>query len=329
MKKSIKISIILILSLVILMIPSIAKASSESTILKESDKYLIYNEKITSNNLVFALSSENEKVDLIFFPVAKDSAAENAKYVAYVDSTNQSYLDENLEAFLFVRDKDDTTNYIIDGEKISLKNAIDTEVVETTTKRIDVDSKETNTTEEIIDGVRTQVTKGKIVIKNNGEYSYIIIKLPTSGENDYTKLFGYAKELGDTQALDKLTFEEKLELMKNFYTLYTNLEPSVDDEAWQNVGKDMEILEPEDTVNGQQYIVFIQDKTNGIIDAQFMTCKSNYTPLYEKESVVIKETSKLPVTYDSIALIVIFVVIIVAIIIVLAIRKNASKKENK
>ena len=58
-----------------------------------------------------------------------------------------------------------------------------------------------------------------------------------------------------------------------------------------------------------------------------MTCYDKYNPIYEKETVTIKETSKLPVTYDSIALIVIFTIVIVAIVIVLVVRKKASKKE--
>lgn len=333
MKKSIKIIMMLSILVALILIPNIISANTESIILKKSDEYLIYNENAMNEEFTFALGKENKKENLIFFPSAKDSSELEAKNVAYIDSTTEAYLDENSEAFLFIRDKEG--NYIVDAEKISLKNAIDKELVETTTKRIKVDTTQSSKTTETIDGVKTEVTKGKVVITDSeqAKYSYILIKLPTAGENDYSKLMDLAEKIANKEELEKLDFMQKLELMDSFYSLYRTLEPKANDNAWLEV-QNSEILQPEDSKNGEQYIVFIKsvegnDTVNDtVIDAQFLTCYDEYTPLYEKETVIIKETTKLPVTYDStITLLIILAVIIVAIVVVILIRKKVNKKE--
>lgn len=329
MKKTIKILILVSIIIFILLIANIVNAGSKSIILKESGKYLIYNNEAIAEEFTFALSKENSKDGLIFFPSGKDSNESNAKNVAYVDETTQSYIDENSEAFLFVRDAEG--NYIIEGEKINLKTAVDTQLVETTTKRIKVDTTKSNTTQTMIDEVLTEVTKGKVVITDleEAKYSYILVKLPTEGENNYSKLMDLAEKIANKEELAKLSFMQKLELMNNFYSLYVELEPAVNDSAWIEV-ENLEILQPEDSKNGEQYIAFIKS-VNGdetIIDAQFLTCFEDYKPLYEKETITIVETSKLPVTYDStITLFIILAVIVVAIIVVIVIRKKVDKKE--
>lgn len=330
MKKSIKITLMLILLIAVMVIPTLISASTESKILKKSDKYLIYNESAMNEEFTFAFGTENQnKESLIFFPSAKDSNEEGAKNIAYIDETTKGYLNENSEAFLFVRNKEG--KYIIEAEKINLKNAIDNEVVEGTTKRIGVDTTKTDITTQTIDGIKTEVTKGKVVITDNekAKYSYILVKLPTVGENDYSKLMDLAEKISNKEELAKLDLMQKLELMESFYTLYTAKEPKANDNTWLPV-ENLEILQPQDSKNGEKYIAFIKsvngDKT--VIDAQFLTCDQNYTPIYEKETITVKETSKLPVTFDSLTTIIIaLVVIIVAIIIVLVIRKKASKNE--
>ncbi len=330
MKKSIKITLMLILLIAVTVIPTFISANTESKILKKSDKYLIYNENAMNEEFTFAFGTENQnKESLIFFPSAKDSNEQGAKNVAYIDDATKSYLNENSEAFLFVRNKEG--KYIIEAEKINLKNAIDNEVVEGTTKRIKVDTSKTETTTKTIDGVKNEVTKGKVVITDDAKakYSYILVKLPTTGENDYSKLMNLAEKISNKEEVQKLDLMQKLELMESFYTLYTEKEPKANDSSWLPV-QNLEIMQPEDSKNGDKYIAFIKS-VNGdetVIDAQFLTCDQNYTPIYEKETITIKETSKLPVTFDTLTTIIIaLAIIVVAIIIVLVIRKKASKKE--
>ncbi len=331
MKKSIKITLIMLALLIITLIASnIVLANTKSIILKKADKYLIYNENAMNEEFTFALGTENQAKDsLIFYPSAKDSNEEGAKNVAYIDDTTSSYLNENSEAFLFIRNK--AGEYIVESEKISLKNAVDKEKVESITKLIKVDLTQNEVKTETINNVVTEVTKGKVVItdSNENKYSYILIKLPTDTENDYTKLMNLAEKISNKTEIEKLSFMEKLELMSEFNTLYTKLAPKTEDNAWLEV-QNSEILQPQDSKSGEKYIVFIKsvkdDET--IIDAQFMTCYDEYSPLYEKETITIKETSKLPVTYDTtITLIIVLVVIVVAIIVLLIIRKKVSKKD--
>ena len=174
------------------------------------------------------------------------------------------------------------------------------------------------------------IIEGQITDDTKAKYSYILIKLPTTGENDYTKLMELANKISNKEEVEKLELIEKLKLMESFYTLYKEKEPKANDSSWLAV-ENMEIMQPENSKNGEKYIVYIKSE-NGEetkIDAQFLTSYEKYTPIYEKETVTIKETSKLPVTFDStITLIVIFAIIIVAIGIVLIIRKKANKKED-
>lgn len=329
MKKASKIIIMLSLIIIIVFITNIVNASTKTIILKELDKYLIYNEDVIDKEFTFALSKENKKEGLIFFPSAKDSNEQTAKNVAYVDKTNEKYLDENTQAFLFIRDKEG--NYIIDGEKIDLKDAIDSQLIETTTKRIKVDTTKNDISKTIINDVMTEVTKGKVVITDseNAKYTYILVKVSTEGEDNYSKLMDLAEKISDKEKMEKLNFMEKLNIMNTFYSLYLQLEPKVDDSEWLEV-KNLEILQPEDSKNGEKYIAFIKsvDEENIVIDAQFLTCYDKYTPLYEKEKITVTETSRLPVTYDStISLFVILTLIIVAIVIVILIRTKVKKNE--
>jgi hypothetical protein len=314
MKKISKLILLFGLLALIVMAPNTIFANSESIILKKSGEYLIYNTEAMNDEFTFAFGKENKKDDLIFFQSAKDSNTSDAKNVAYVDETTKAYFNENSEAFL--------------------NNAINKDIVDTTTKRISVDTTQSNTTETTIDGVRTEVTKGKIVITDSetAKYSYILIKLPTEDENNYSKLMNSAEKLSNTADLQKINFIQKLNLMKEFYSLYMNLQPKADDESWQEV-QNSQILQPEDSKDGEKYIVFIKsvDGNTTKIDVQFLTSYTEYNQLYEKETITIKETSKLPVTYDeNITLIIFFAIIIVAIVVVLVIREKVSnKKENE
>ena len=138
-------------------------------------------------------------------------------------------------------------------------------------------------------------------------------------------------KISNKEELEKLDIIQRLELMEQFLNLYNAKEPKANDSSWLPV-ENLEILQPQDSKNGEKYIAFIKS-INGdeiIIDAQFLTCDQNYTPIYEKETITIKETSKLPVTFDSLTtIIIVFAMIIVAIVILLVVRKKASKKENK
>lgn len=340
MKKSIKITLMLILLIAVMVIPTLISASTESKILKKSDKYLIYNENVMNEEFTFAFGEKENQEDLIYFPSAKDTSEEGAKNVAYIDdeikskmdAKTKAYLEKNSEAFLFMKNKNGED--IIKAEKIELKNAIDNEKIENTTKRIKVDTTQTDITTQTIEGVKTEVTKGKVVITDNAKakYSYILVKLPTEGENEYTKLMDLATNISNKEEIEKLDIIKKLELMESFSKLYDEKAPKAEDKAWLEV-ENLEIKQPQDSKNGEKYIVFIKSESGKdvTIDAQFLTCTQKEEKSSETQTIKVKETSKLPVTFDSTTtLIIVLAVIIVLIIIVLIVRKKASKKdENK
>lgn len=331
-RSTIKFITISILLLAIILLPNIVSAETQNSIIvKQSNNYIIYNESIMKEEFTFAFGNSKEEKDLIYFPSAKAENGEEGRNVAYIDEETKAYINETGDTFFFVKNK--VGEYILEGQKIDIKQALDKKYVEETTKRIKVDTTKNNIEVKEINGVKTEITKGKVVITDDAKakYSYILIKLPTTGENDYTKLMKLAEKISNKEEVEKLELIEKLKLMESFYTLYKEKEPKSNDSSWLPV-ENLEIMQPEDSKNEEQYIVYIKSE-NGeetTIDAQFLTSYEKYTPIYEKETIKIKETTKLPVTFDStITLIVIFAIIVVAIIVLLVIRKKVSKKEEK
>lgn len=322
MKKISKSLIVMGILAMLIVLPIVSLAESASKVLKKDEKYLIYNESImeSDKDLIFAFEKTKgaDKDTLTYYPIAKDA---NDIKVAYVDETNKEDL-ENNKGYLVVRDAEN--NYIINEEEIDLGESIDKDKVDTTTKRISVDTSKTDTKTEIIDGVETVVTTGKVVITDNkdAKYSYIIF----SGNDK--EIMQLAKTLADENAIKDKTFEEKLEMMDRFQNLYNEMEPSIDDNTWVEV-ENLTIPQPE-SEDGEEYIVFIKkvDGNETIIDAQFLTAYTKYEQRKEKETVTIKETSKLPVTFDTtITLFIVLALVIVAIVVVLIVRNKTNKKE--
>ena len=65
------------------------------------------------------------------------------------------------------------------------------------------------------------------------------------------------------------------------------------------------------------------------VDAQFLTAYDDYQPNVVKEQKITQETTKLPITYDSIALIVVLAVVVVALVVVVIRMKKLNKNEEK
>ena len=94
----------------------------------------------------------------------------------------------------------------------------------------------------------------------------------------------------------------------------------------------MLIEQPADSKTGDKYIVLIKkdDGNNEVIDIQFLTCYQEYKEEYVKEKQVTKQTSKLPITYDSSLLFILLIIITISIVAVYARNKQMTrKKDNK
>ena len=73
----------------------------------------------------------------------------------------------------------------------------------------------------------------------------------------------------------------------------------------------------------------VGDNQETTVDVQFLTAFDDYQPNIIKEQKITQETTKLPITYDSIALIVILAVVVVALVVVFIRMKKLNKHEEK
>lgn len=116
----------------------------------------------------------------------------------------------------------------------------------------------------------------------------------------------------------------KIEVYNEFLNYFYTLTPDIEDN-WVNV-QENEILQPEDSKDGEQYILWIRESENEQtqnIDVQFLTSHKEYSEERIKETI----TTKLPVTYDNNILLIVFGALIVAIIIVYIRIKTLNRKE--
>lgn len=329
--KSIACGIIMLMLLSIIQLPILANTNEENIILKKADKeFIIYEKDLYENEFQFAFSevSTAEEEELDFINSAKDSLDADALNIAYVDEDlyNKFFTDGN--AYLWVKDD---SGLVVKAELINLEDAIDNNQVNTvnnTTKRIEVSTAVSDPTTQTVDGVDITVSVGKMVIKptEGSKYYYQLVRLEGASE-EYATLFTLAEQLKNGV---KGTYNQ-LETTKEFYELYNELASNLADKDW-NAVDNYEVLQPENTKQGEKYIVWLQEVngTDEVVDVQFLTSTYDYEEVKEPEKIVIQEVVKLPVTYDSIALFVILGILVIAVVIVAIVKVKSNKKsENK
>lgn len=319
--------IIMMMLLSIIQLQAFANTDEENIILKKADKeFIIYQKDLCNEEFQFAFSKVNttKEEDLNLINSAKDSLKEDALNIAYIDETLYTNFFTDGSAYLWIKN---STGFVVKAELIDLINAIDNDLVATvnnTTKRIAVHTAVSETTTQKVDGVDKSVSVGKIVLDSKeGSYYYQLVRLEGASE-DYATLFELAELLqeGVTGTYNQLV------VTKQFYTLYNKLAPKMNDTNWTEVDN-YEVLQPENTKQDEKYIVWLKDDSD-VIDAQFLKSTYNFDEVKELEQIVIKETVKLPVTYDSIALFVVLGVLIIAIAVISILKIRSNKKvENK
>ena len=302
----------------------------EKVVLKKANKeFLIYYKDICNDEFEFAFSlDKGQPTDDLFTRSAKDQADEGALDVAYVDETLYDTYFTTNKAYIWIRDNND--QMLVSADLVDLTDALNDgmiELVNNTTKRIDVDTTQTHETHEMVDGVDTTVTTGKVVVDEKGgaKYSYTLTRL-TDTTTKANKLFDLAEALKEDIS-DTYT---NLSLSKQFYDLYMELMPT--NSEWTEV-ENSEILQPDNTVEGDKYIVYLKEETADSItvDAKFLTCVYKADEGVDQKEETITETVKLPVTFDSgTILFIILGIIVLALVIFAIIRVKANKKdENK
>ena len=303
----------------------------EKVVLKKANKeFLIYYKDICNDEFEFAFSlDKSQPTDDLFTRSAKDQGDEGALDVAYVDETlYDTYFDTSKAAYIWIKDNND--QMVVSADLVDLTDALNDgmiELVNNTTKRIDVDTTQTHEIHEMVDGVDTTVTTGKVVVDEKGgaKYSYTLTRL-TDITTKANKLFDLAEALKEDIS-DTYT---NLSLSKQFYDLYMELMPT--NSEWTEV-ENSEILQPDNTVEGDKYIVYLKEETADSItvDAKFLTCVYKADEGVDQKEETITETVKLPVTFDSgTILFIILGIIVLALVIFAIIRVKANKKdENK
>lgn len=309
--------------------------------IKKSDsEYIIYvSYENESNELVFlnekfefAFSNEAEVEDkstLEFKESALDKT-ENGNHIAYVDSELYSqYFEGKENTYLWVKQESD---YKLESEKINLTNSLTEETIQklnNVTKMIKVTVGEKTLPTETINEVKVNHKIGTLIIdEQTGKYSHKMVK-STEG-TDAKKLINLAEKLNK---VDEENMFNKLSTYNEFKALYNKLKPEVNDEKWTEV-ENYTIKQPQNSKTGEQYLLWLkheQENTNAettnnaVIDVQIMTCVDEYIPEYEKQEIIIKETTKLPITGDDITLFVIAGVILVLIAVVTVLKLKNSK----
>ena len=140
--------------------------------------------------------------------------------------------------------------------------------------------------------------------------------------NEYGTLVELAGKIKNEYS--QMDMYEKINVAKEFYNKYSNL---ISKANW-NLVEEMQIRQPKEAKNDSKYVVFIK-KVEGnqiTLDSKFLISKETETPTYEREQKIIEETTKLPITSDSILLIVALGIIILMMIFVF-IKMRKTKNE--
>ena len=341
-KLSIKLLSVLAIILFIAVIPIVVLATNEdisvvSTANESGDQeYIIYVKGYTDKQFKYALSnSANPKtMDLVYIHSITD-LGENQ--VAYIEATDLNKISGST-VYMWVKDQNE--NLILNGIEIDFNKSLSKEKIdsiESITKRIKVEIAESQEATEATNPVRQEEVNGivetskvgYVKITDNKKAKYYYERVKTSDSEDYKKLMELAEQI--QKEYNGMDMYSKIQIGTEFDNLYTKL---VEEANWQEVDK-MTIAQPESKVEGKgegdKYVVLLKkvDGNEVTTDAQFLVSAYNYEPSTKKEQIITQETTKLPITYDSIALIVALVIVVGALTFVTIRMKKVNKKDEE
>jgi len=342
MKKiSIKLLSALAIILFIAVTPMVVLATNEniSVVNSQENEYIIYIKDYTDKKFKYAFTSiekENlQQMDLSYINSIPDGLGNQTALL----NLNAKTYEKLKSGTIYMWAKDENEKLILDGLQLDLESSFTKEnldLVEKTTKRIQVEvatSKDiTDSTkpvrEEDIDGVKETAKAGYLKITDNKNSKYYYQRVKTLDSVEYAKLMDLAEEMN--KDYDKANMYEKVQLAERFYNQYSKLINKAD---WQEV-TDLTVKQPESTEQsngvGDKYIVLLKkvDKDGATTtDAQFLQEYYDYEPNVKKEQIVTQETTKLPITYDSIVLIIVLAVVLIALVAVFIRMKKLNKKD--
>lgn len=319
--KLISMLIIAILALAIMPINSHAAFSESDVIMlqKENGEKIFYIKGMDATDFKYAFSNNKEETPT-YLSALKDSNGEN---VAQLDK-------DSTFDYLFIQTSSEQS--VI--ELKSIKSITEKEIkdVENLTKIIGVetDGSESKVSKE--DDTTVTTTRGKITIKDAGTYQYQLIEV-LDKNNSSKELNKTAVEL--YEQLAKIKSAEKMYDKLNVeITIRDDYKKLIEDAKWEDA-KNKKIMQPEDSQEGEKFVVLIQEVKDGKTvrtDVQFMTCgrEDDADVEYTNTTVTkqVEKKTKLPVTGEQLALYIAFGLIIVAII-VLAVRMKQKGNQNE
>ena len=126
----------------------------------------------------------------------------------------------------------------------------------------------------------------------------------------------------------ELSNYERVKLVREFKDTYTKRFEKI--ENWETLAQNKEILQPQESKKGEIYLVWLRNNETQENDVQILVCDDHQDiEVEEEKKVIVYETTKLPVTYDSIiTLIIILGIVLVVIIALVIVKKKLNKKEN-
>lgn len=273
----------------------------------------------TEFNYALSLASNTPEMQLRYTHSVKDG---EGNQVALVEKSDYDF-EANQKAYLKIKQGTEVEETEIDFSEAFDKEQM--EEVEKTTKKISTEVVDDLVEEDRVDenGVHITVKVGGVKITDSPDATYYY--QTKIAENEYAELMNLAKKIKNEYSnMDMFT---RIQTAKEFYKLYNTV---IDEATWQEV-EDMTIRQPKEATENSEYVVLIQKATGNetITDVQFLTCKEEQTPSYEKEKIITQETAKLPITGDNVILIIAFIAVVIALVFVFIKMKNNKEKESK
>lgn len=313
----------------LLIIPLICTKSyavgEEATLVKIDSDYAIYINNYEDKEFEFAftndttLTESNVQEQLTFIKNWTDT--NNINIACLEDS---SAIDKMQPVIMWIKHEENLFSIELKLDESITKEEMNS--IEMLTKNIKVSTENQSTKLANENGVTITETVGQIDITDSDEYDYKyqLIKIDGNESKNAKEIISMVDDLQNSYS--SLTMYNKIEATKTIKKLYNALK---EEGTWSDVENKV-IYQPLDSVEGDQYIVLLQQLSNGEIekeDIQFLICTNGHNEEYVKDVNVVKQTSTLPVTYDSVILLVILLAVLIIAIAVI-IRMKKLKEEN-
>lgn len=319
--------VVLFILIVTLILPmnKIFAVSQNVAIINDEEDYIIYIEGLEKKAFKFAFSNESVADDSLDFTANWEDT--NDINIACLEKNSK--IDFSKAIFLIIKEGEgEKATY--SSIKLNLSNAITKEEmanVEKLTKKISIKISKSKPISREENGVKKTETVDQIEITDDKDckYKYELIKLDGNEKESIKQFMGLVNTLNDSYKT--MSMYNKVLVATGIKDLYKDLYKNA---KLINV-ENMIIFEPQDAIEGDRYLALIQKEKDGKIitnDIQFLTCTNGEEKEIVKETKVVKETSILPVTYDSIVLIIMLAVILIIIIAIVLRMRNLNAKEN-